>query len=254
MKNIFKNIVLFSFLIISCTKNDGIESNVNNSYPYKEQVGYSANDILSNNTYTSILIEVMYVDGFKPTSTVLTNLTNFISDRSYKLDITIEEKLINIITQETYSIDDVRDIEDANRTMFTNENQLVISAIFLNGNSNSNTDSSVILGTAYRNTSFVVFEETVHSFSDDTFEPSRSVLETTVVLHEFCHLLGLVNVGTSMVNSHQDIEHGAHCTIEDCLMNYQIENGFKFSNWLGGEQIPELDSFCIEDLRANGGK
>lgn len=254
MKHIFSGIALLIFLSFGCSKNENLDNLISDNYPYKQQVGYSANDILSNNLYTNILIEVMYVDGFKPRSATLTNLKNFISARCYKTNIVIEERLINITTKEAYSIDDVREIEDTNRTLFTNDNQLVISVIFLNGNSINNTETSVVLGTAYRNTSFVIFEETIHSFSDNAFEPSRNVLETTVILHEFSHLLGLVNIGTSMVNNHQDSTHGAHCTTENCLMNYQIENGTKFSNWLGGEQIPQLGTFCIEDLRANGGK
>jgi hypothetical protein len=50
---------------------------------------------------------------------------------------------------------------------------------FADGKSSKDTDTSVILGTAYRNT----YEQTVHGLSDSAFEPNRSLLETTVITH-----------------------------------------------------------------------
>src|SRR5690606_34184596 len=105
----------------------------------------------------------------------------------------------NIASKSIYSIDDVKSIEDANRSIFTFENQLSISALFLNGKSSSDSETATVLGTAYRNTSFVIFEETIKATSNEVFKPNKVTLESTVILHEFCHLLGLVNLGTNMV-------------------------------------------------------
>jgi hypothetical protein len=44
---------------------------------------------------------------------------------------------------------------------------------FADGKSSKDTDTSVILGTAYRNTSFVIYEQTVHGLSDSAFEPTE---------------------------------------------------------------------------------
>lgn len=254
MKNIFKSVLLIFFLTISCAKDDSLENDLSSNYTFKQQVGYSANDILSNKKFTDIYIEVMYVDGFKPSAETLTNLKNFIGLRTYKTNIIVEERLIDITLKSVYSMEDVRSIEDVNRNIFSFENQLAISALFLNGKSSSDTENTTILGTAYRNTSFVIFEETIHSFSDSAFEPSREVLESTVILHEFCHLLGLVNVGTNMVENHQDTTHGSHCVAENCLMYYQVENGKSVADMFSGGQIPQLDANCIDDLKGNGGK
>jgi hypothetical protein len=254
MKNILRGILLIFFITISCTKDDNLENVLNNNYPYKQQVGYSANDILSNKKFSDIYIEVMYVAGFKPSTETLTNLKNFIGARTYKTNIVIEERLINVTLKSIYSIEDIRSIEDANRSIFSNENQLAISALFLNGNSSNDTENSTVLGTAYRNTSFVIFEGTIQSAANNVLGPSKIILESTVILHEFCHLLGLVNLGTNMVANHEDSSHSAHCTIETCLMYYLIENGNNVHHWVKDEQIPLLDANCINDLRANGGK
>ncbi|MBK5209213.1 MAG: membrane metalloprotease [Flavobacteriaceae bacterium] len=255
MKNIFKSVLLIFFLTISCTKDDSLGNDlINSNYPYKQQVGYSANDILSNKKFTDIYIEVMYVDGFKPSSETLTNLKNFIGSRTYKTNIIVEERLIDIPLKSIYSIEDVRSIEDANRSIFSIENQLAISALFLNGKSSNDTETTTILGTSYRNTSFVIFEETIEAASNNILGPSKITLESTVILHEFCHLLGLVNLGTNMVANHEDTAHSAHCSDENCLMYYLIENGKNAPHWIKNEQIPQLDANCINDLRANGGK
>ncbi|OGS71595.1 MAG: hypothetical protein A3F91_00715 [Flavobacteria bacterium RIFCSPLOWO2_12_FULL_35_11] len=255
MKNIFKSVLLILFLTISCNEDDSLGNVLNtNNYPYKQQVGYSASDILSNKNFTDIYIEVMYVDGFRPSAETLTNLKNFIGSRTYKTNIVVEERLINISKKSTYTIDDVRNIEDTNRGKFSIENQLVISALFLNGKSSNDTETTTILGTSYRNTSFVIFEETIQAASNDILGPSKIILESTVILHEFCHLLGLVNLGTSMVVNHEDAAHNAHCTTETCLMYYLIENGKNAPHWVKNEQIPQLDTYCINDLKANGGK
>lgn len=252
MKHIIKLLCIVSLLFVSCSEDNFSINNTN--YPFKEQVGYSANDILSNELFTDIYIEILYVEGFAPAEESLNNLKFFIENRTYKSNIVVEKKLIDISLKTEYSIDDVKEIENKNKSSFTSENEIVITGLFLNGSSSKNTDEGVVYGTAYRNTSFVIYEETIQEATGNPLKPSRMVLESTTILHEFCHLLGLVNVGTIMLNQHQDIENGSHCTNEDCLMYYKIENLGRIIDFIGESQIPQLGSFCIEDLQQNGGK
>jgi hypothetical protein len=107
---------------------------------------------------------------------------------------------------------------------------------------------------AYRNTSFVIFEETIQGFSGQPLAPGTAVLETTVLNHEFGHLLGLVNAGTPLLSDHQDVAHGRHCTDEDCLMYWTAETGEGLVNMISGGTVPTLDSQCRADLEGNGGK
>lgn len=252
MKKVFKIILLISFFIIGCNVDNDLNDVV--KYPYMQQVGYSANDILSNDSFGNIYFEVMHVDGFAPSDKTLNNLKIFIEDRTYKSNIIVEKRLINIPLKPSYTLDEIKIIEEQNRSKFSGENQIVISILFLNGVSSANSENSVVLGTAYRNSSLVIFEESIHFFSDDPFEPKRNILETKVILHEFCHLLGLVNKGTSTVNNHQDSEHMGHCIIEDCLMYYLVIDGSIILDLMNTDKIPQLDSFCMEDLKSNGGK
>lgn len=258
----FLRITLAALLfLISCSENDqdtidntSGSGNNPNSYPINQSVGFSANDILSGNNYNVISIDLMYVDGFKPEQSTLNNLTQFLLEHTFKTNINIIPRLIPNTGIENYSLNDVRNLEDQHRNEFTEGNTIAISALFLNGASASNQGNSTVLGTAYRNTSFVVFEETIQSLSDSPLEPSRVTVESTVLLHELCHLLGLVNVGSDMVEDHQDVDHGAHCNVNSCLMYFAIENGNSISGMLSGGSVPELDPFCVQDLQANGGR
>jgi hypothetical protein len=62
------------------------------------------------------------------------------------------------------------------------QTKLQFGHFFADGKSSKDTDTSVILGTAYRNTSFI-YEQTVHGLSDSALG-NRSLLETSSN-HEF---------------------------------------------------------------------
>lgn len=240
----------------SCSKDSTINDLGNSSISAnQQQTGSSANDILSDNTFTSLVIEIAYVDGFAPTQEAIDNFVTFIENRTYKPDgISVVKTMIPSTGNSTFTTQDIVAIEDANRTLYNAENQIAVWAYFSDGESASNTENSVVLGTAYRNTSFVIYENTIHDLSNSTFEPNRSLLETTVITHEFGHILGLTDLGTAMQTPHEDSEHPKHCNVESCLMYWSAETGSGLENLMGSGSAPQLDAQCIADLQANGGK
>ena len=254
------NIILFlliTALLQSCTKDNSVNNsgNGNNIIANQKALGTSSTDLLSDNTYTAMTIEIVYVDGFAPTQTAIDNFVSFIESRTYKpTGITVESRSIASLGNGQYSIQDIKVIEDANRTKYNSNNTIAVWGFFSDGESSSNTNDSVILGTAYRNTSFVIFEETIHDLSNSTFEPSRNVLETTVINHEFGHILGLTDLGAALQSDHEDPEHLNHCNVQDCLMYWSAETGEGLSNLMSGGTVPQLDPQCIMDLQANGGR
>jgi hypothetical protein len=147
----------------------------------------------------------------------------------------------------------VQAVEDANRKYFSSGDQLAAYFLFVDGNSAEDTGSFQILGQAHRNTSMVLYEKTVQALSGGLGKPSTATLESTILLHEFGHILGLVNVGTPMQSQHQDTANGHHCSSTHCLMYYAVDTSDFLSNLLGGS-IPSLDAGCLQDLKANGGK
>ena len=250
---------LFSFLLFlnySCS-NDKSEidfENGTNISPNRKNTGSSANDFLSSTNYKSLVIEVNYVENFRPNAQTLLNLREFLENRINKPNgITIIENKISPLAKNLYNLNDIVLIENANRTKYNTTGTLAVYLLYINGNAEEDTDSSKTLGTAYFNTSAVLFEKTIQDLSDEINEPNRISLETTVLLHEFGHLLGLVDLGSNMQNNHLDSSHDKHCDNESCLMYWQVEN-MGILQMMSSGNIPQLDTNCLLDLQANGGK
>lgn len=221
---------------------------------HEKKVGASAEELLSDKYYSHLEVEIQYVQGYEPTSEAVTNLKSFLQERLNKASITFKNHSIPSPNQQTYSADDIFNIEKEHRTVYSREDTMGIYFFFADGEYSGNSGSSKVLGIAYLNTSMALFEETIKEFSDDLDEPERKTLETVVMKHEAGHILGLVNNGTSMQTPHQDEEHGHHCNNENCLMYYTAETGGLVNKLVGGGSAPTLGQECIDDLQANGGK
>lgn len=269
MKKGIALLTLAIILLVSCSKEDSTNNLSADGDPIgndqssegnlksnnQKATGSSANDLLSDDAFTSMVVELVYVDGLEPSAASVNNFVSFLNARTYKPEgITVVKRAIASPGKARYTNQDVVAIEDANRTKYNSADKIAVWAFFVDGESASNTDTGVVLGTAYRNTSFVIYEETIQGLSDSPFEPSRSLLETTVIKHEFGHILGLTNLGSALQSDHEDTENEKHCNVKTCLMYWMVESGSGISDMVSGGSSPELDAQCIADLRANGGK
>ena len=245
-------VAAFLFLLfIACKKETtGFNNNPDANYLHNRAVGASANELLTAATYKSLKIEVQYMTGFAPDASALSHLQNILSNLLNKPSgISIVTKEISASSSLTLSIDQVRTIEEQNRTVFTSGDQLGVYFLYTNGNF---TDNSV-LGAAFRNTSMVLFGKTIHDNSGGVGQTSRTKLEATVLEHEFGHIFGLVDLGSTMQTNHKDAAHGNHCNNSNCLMYYASETTDILGFLLTGN-IPSFDANCTLDLHANGGK
>lgn len=249
-----KKIILAFIAFLFCFSCDANNEFLNNSgkYSHTRKVGSSANDLLSNNKFNTLIIEIQYMPGYAPDAQALEIVKkNFLSTFLKKEGgISIIQKQIAATPSPSLSWDDIRIIEKTNRSAFTEGTTMAISVIYTNGKSSINPNT---LGIAYRNTSVALLGKTIHENSGAVGQISRSKLEATVLEHELAHLLGLVDLGTQMQSNHKDSLHGNHCKNEKCLMYYSSE----ITDILGSLKIgniPELDADCRADLMANGGK
>ena len=221
----------------------------------QKNVGASAQDFLRNDDFDKLLVEIQYVEGFAPTQGALDNLKAFLQEFLNKPNgIIFKETSIPSPGLAPYSVADIKAIEDEHRTDYNSDRTLAAYIFFADGDYNENIGNAKVLGIAYRNTSMAIFESTVKEHSDDLLEPDRTMLESTILNHEFGHVMGLVNVGTPLQSDHQDVAHGHHCDVEDCLMNWVVQTGDVVENLVNANSVPELDPQCQADLQANGGK
>ncbi len=226
-----------------CSKSDssGPQNNLNN-----RSVGASAKEILASSTYQSINLQIHYMPGYPPDGIALNNLVVFLNTLINKPNgITITQAPIAASGKTVLTLSEVYEIEKANRSVYTSGTQLGIYLLFVDC---KYTDANAV-GLAYKNTSMVIFGQTVHESSGGItpLQISRTKLETIVEEHEFGHLMGLVDLGSPMQTPHKDASSN-HCTNASCLMYFATN----LNNITG--PVPPLDTNCRNDLTANGGK
>lgn len=260
MKNIFLKLVLVCSILFSCSSEteqmiDNQIDNLANVSLNRRATGSSANDLLSADTFQKMIVEVTYIEGFEPSETAKNNFKNLIESRTFKPGgVQFIEKQILPTGKTVYTLEDVVAIEEEYRTQYNTSTTIAVWVFFINGKSSRDASSNSILGYAYWNTSFAIFEETIHGLSNSALEPERSLLESSVIHHEFGHILGLTNLGSDLQSDHEDAEHPKHCNEEDCLMYWAAETSQGVGSMLSGGQIPALDAQCLADLKANGGR
>lgn len=240
---------LFLFLT-SCDSGSVTDPGDEFSYNHERNPGVSTVDFLTDDEFENLVIQIQYMEGNEPTSEAIANLQIFLEERLHKNTITIlTPEEIPAAGQNSYSANEIRDLEREYRTEFSEENKLAGYFIIVDGEFNT----ANVLGIAHFNTSMALFGEAIRQSSNRIGGPDREAIETIVMRHEIGHIIGLVNNGAEMQSDHQDEENGAHCDVEDCLMYFATRTTDFFANIFGGN-IPELDEQCIADLQAAGGK
>lgn len=222
------------------------------AYDHRMAAGSSARDFLSDDDFDRLVVQVQYVEGFRPTEGGLQHLEDFLHERLNKpngIELRVDDEPLRIEGQEEYTAEDVRALEEEHRTAYTEGTTLAAYLLFLDGEYSA---SANVVGLAYRNTSTVLFAEKIDENTGGLTQPSTAMVEGMVANHEFGHLLGLVDNGTAMQSDHRHEGHGKHCDVDSCLMYYAVRTTDFIANLTG--DMPELDQNCLDDLRANGGK
>ncbi|MCC5938362.1 MAG: hypothetical protein JJU34_13875 [Lunatimonas sp.] len=216
-------------------------------------VGQLANQLLSADRFTRLEIEMVYMSGFRPTNQMVGEMVAFLEEHTNKPDgIIFREREIPAGGQQSYTVQELRDLEKEQRQRYNERNILTVFLLVVDGYFSQDDEESFALGAAYQSTSMVLFGRRIAENSGILRRPGRAMLETTVVLHEIGHLMGLVNNGTDMVEDHEDEENESHCDNASCLMYWAVETNRVFG--MMETSIPQLDQKCRDDIRANGGR
>ena len=223
-------------------------------YDHKVQPGTAANDFLADSNFTHLVLEVDYMPGYAPNEEALDSLGAFFEQRLHKQSISIKEPTqIESRGKDRYSANEIRAIEEEERSTFSGQDTLAAYMIIVDGKYRERD----LLGIAYYNTSNAFFGPSYEEASSGIGPPSRYQIEAISFRHEFGHLFGLVNIpnsGTDMQTPHQDADHGNHCDNDQCLMYYATQRTELIQNAVSGDEITPLDANCLADLEANGGK
>lgn len=290
-----KSSILFAlscfFLVLACSKNSD-DAPEEESIPIDKSAnllgtGESANDLLSNDKFTKLKIELAHVSGFRPKSAAINNFVDYIREHTFKQNIELIYNELPSPGKETLTLQDIAKLESDNRTVYNEGETLGIYIYFADAPADDDIEEEglVTLGAVYRNTSMVIHEETIQRFASLSGFITEADVENATINHEFGHLFGLVNLGSDQVNDHEDPEAESHCAVLGCLMRAELQfnasqptsrstqtgdlSDLKSACSLSGHSVlkmleqntakgqgvpPDLDSECILDLQANGGR
>lgn len=223
------------------------------SFPYAENSRISASDFLSDETFTELFVEVDYMEGYEPNAAALDSLEAFLESRLNKNSITVLPATeIPAMGRNAYTTNEIRNLEVEYRDTFTDAGENTLSAylIILDGTF----EQRDVVGTTYFYNSNAFFGPVLKELSGGADQFEEAIIQASVFMHEFGHLLGLVNTSdTNMQTNHLDSENGNHCDDRTCLMYYALERP-EMAAQLVQDGIPSLDHNCVIDLQANGGK
>ncbi|KAA1242417.1 hypothetical protein [Aquimarina sp. RZ0] len=252
LTKLFSILIISSLFLVGCSNDDDITAIDANKQPLGSR--NSSNNLLSDLNFKGLTIEIVSVQGFEPTITAINEFRTFLENRLFKPNgITINQRSVASSNLAPFNIEEIKNIETTNRVQFNDGDEITVYIYFADGSNEKDTNTKVTLGTAYLNTSIVIYEKTLRALSNRPNSPMLSSIETATLNHEFAHLLGLVNIGTPLQSQHEDTISKGHCNVKNCLMEAAIEFESGMMDILGSG-IPKLDPLCIADLRANGGK
>lgn len=253
-RNLLHLLVLF-LLLSGCSNDDPTGENGIDKSANLKALGTSGPELLDDAKFTSMRVEVAYVTGYEPSPATLNNLKSFLQQRTHKPDgITITTRAVATSGKAPFSINEIADIEKEVRTTFNEGDEIAVFIYFADGNNENDTSSKKVVGSAYRNTSMVIYAATVKSISGRVNGPDKETVESTVIHHEFGHLFGLVNLGAPLQTAHEDDVSKGHCDVDGCLMNANVQFGVDLIDMVDDNNIPHFDGKCLLDLQAIGGR
>ena len=201
---------------------------------------------LDDSTYTSMVVEIDYETGYQP-ETSSTNLLKerleSVCDKPQGIEIKLTET--DFENEDIWTPDDVRTAGWEEKSHDPrDESTLYWQVIFPAG---SYEDSSV-LGVAVDASTISIFKDSIDDAENFLRRPSAEKIENSVLVHEFGHLLGLVNTVYTSPESHEDSSHPGHSNNEDSVMYWAIESS-SIANFFDNELPTEFDIDDKQDLQ-----
>lgn len=222
-------------------------------------------DVSALYTAQKLNVVVYYEEGAEPYTDKVgplelwhllrSNLTALFDGRSTQIEVPAaldQMTKISARNKSSWSMEDVISLAKAH-SIPQQEGVQHFQIFFLKGFSDG--DPGVI-GFHISNTKIMaIFKDVIKSTGNGSgaMDVVPKYVEQATLIHEMGHALGLVNNGLPMQESHQDSDHGAHCSNPDCVMYYSNEGTSSMMNFAhkASQKLSTVmfDSQCLEDSR-----
>ena len=201
---------------------------------------------LSAQKFTSMVVEVDYESGYMPESSstdLLKTRLEQVCDKPNGIEIKLTEVDFGHTGQ--WSADAVREKAwEQKSSEPQSETILYWQALFPAGEY----VEDGVLGVAVDASTIVIFKDSVEDAEGPLFSrPSAEEIENSVLVHEFGHLLGLVNLVYTSPVDHEDKDHPGHSNNEESVMYWAVESG-DLRNIITGQLPDEFDQDDLNDL------
>ncbi|MEZ4795456.1 MAG: hypothetical protein R2773_08305, partial [Flavobacteriaceae bacterium] len=102
----------------------------------KKPLGTSAEDILSDDIYQSLVVELVYTQSFQPEASSILAFRDFMNARVHKPGgIVFMERVVPNQSGAPFTLNEIKAIEEDLRTEFNSDNQMALYVFFANGSS-----------------------------------------------------------------------------------------------------------------------
>ena len=206
---------------------------------------------LRDDKYTKLIIEIDFVTGFEPSTGAVNLLKDRINENCDKLSVTVSQQPFES-NDNKYTLKEIKNLESDHRSHKKKGDTIVVHFLYLNGRYS---ESDAVLGLAYYADAIAIFKERIEDVAttqiNNPLLVSDEDIEKAVLVHEFGHLLGLVNINYRSQTDHEDSDSKHHCIHEDCVMNADVETN-AIAAWINtGDNKPPTDfrPECKDDIR-----
>lgn len=208
--------------------------------------------ILRDTACTQWIIEIDHVSGNAPDAQAMQLLKERMSSLVNKDSITITVDQTNLQGQDSWTETELRNLESQTRDHQTGGSTVTTHVLYVDGELSGRPS---VVGFAHGSRYVVIFKEIIEDSTDDILvRTTTSQFEQSVLVHEFGHVLGLVNNGIDMVNDHEDDDHPGHSDNQDSVMWWQIERTSALDVFGDGATPTRFDADDKRDICNAGGK
>jgi hypothetical protein len=183
--------------------------------------GGEAQQFLEPSPFSQMKIEVIPVTGRDPDPNALEIMLQRAREHCHKpdgisldVDTDVAPAIASGVAQ--YTTQELQSFQGEHRQRFTGGSTIVLNVVYSDGVAAFGPNT---LGATIGADLIVIFKDRIRAL-DPTLEGQA---ESSVLVHELGHALGLVNQPNRMVTPHEDEQHPGHCNNPLCVMFWELE-------------------------------
>ncbi len=192
---------------------------------------------LEDDPYSELIIEYDYVPGFEPSHRAMESLGEVVYAYTDKTSVIarVDDQIAFRDTKPIYTEDDIFELVDTYKSYQRGGNTMVLYVLYLDG---AWKDENV-LGLSFGGDRIIIFMNTIINVARRSQNLNPQDIESSVLIHEFGHLLSLV--GRGYHSDHEDPDYEHHCdeSAGPCVMAADIEIR------MGRYSEPPPTDFCV---------